>query len=416
MSETLLSIIIPVFNQWEITRDCLCSLRRHTPGENFEVIVADNASSDATAKALAPLGTELFGPRFRLLRFESNRNFGPACNAAAQSAGAPLLFFLNNDTLLTPEWLPPLLRVFQEENPPGAAGPLLLYPDQSVQHLGIAFSTRSPIHLYSGFKTDHPAVGRTRRLQAITGAAMMLPATVFQAAEGFFEGYRNGYEDMDLCLRLRRAGHKLRCVPAARVIHLESKSAGRFTHDNDNGILFNQRCLDYIYPDLHQHGVRDGFCAVINDLLGQSLLTPPERDAELRAAVAALDPAQRPAALLQGITDNPYWAWGYETLADMLETQGKHLEAAYLQARLTEFYPTRKAALKLLRMTNSHDPQEMRRYGEHLLADITAVQSDPELQKNLLQRHITLAEKFHDRLLLDLCKGKLADLEQNRAS
>ena len=77
-------------------------------------------------------------------------------------------------------------------------------------------------------------------------------------------------------------------------------------------------------------------------------------------------------------------------------------------------YPTREAALKLPRLTERCDHQEMRRYSERLLADITVIQSDPELQKALLRRHINLAEKFRDRLLQDMCARKLTELKQNQ--
>ena len=83
-----LSVIIPVFNKWELTRDCLLSLRDYTPGDDFEVIVVDNASSDDTPAELPSLGEALFPGRFTCLRFSENRNFGPACNAGAKAATA----------------------------------------------------------------------------------------------------------------------------------------------------------------------------------------------------------------------------------------------------------------------------------------------------------------------------------------
>ena len=117
------SVVIPVFNNWELTRACLQSLREHTSGIDVEVVVADNASSDATARELLPLGEALFHGRFQRLRFEKNRNFGPACNAGARAATAPFVFFLNNDTLPTPNWSAPLLEAFQADDSLGAVAP-----------------------------------------------------------------------------------------------------------------------------------------------------------------------------------------------------------------------------------------------------------------------------------------------------
>jgi GT2 family glycosyltransferase len=95
----LLSVIIPVRDQWSLTRQCLHALRRATPGDFFEVLVVDNASHDATPTACPPLGRELFGKRFLSLRQKTNIGFGPACNLAAHMAQSELLFFLNNDTV-----------------------------------------------------------------------------------------------------------------------------------------------------------------------------------------------------------------------------------------------------------------------------------------------------------------------------
>ena len=128
----LFSVIIPVFNKWELTANCLRSLREHTRDCDIEVIVVDNGSSDETAGDLPSLGGELFGRRFLPIRFEENRNFGPACNAGARAASAPLVFFLNNDTVLTPGWAPPLLQALAEDPSLGGVGPLLLYEDETV--------------------------------------------------------------------------------------------------------------------------------------------------------------------------------------------------------------------------------------------------------------------------------------------
>lgn len=165
-SGLLFSAIIPVFNKWELTRACLESLRQNTPGADFAVIVVYNASSDATATDCLPLGQALFPGRFRYLRFAANRNFGPACNAGAQAADSPLLFFLNNDTLLEPGWLPPLLRALDLDARTGAVGPLLCYPHDPrlgvrVQHLGIAVGPQLyPSHLYEYFPAGAQAAQR----------------------------------------------------------------------------------------------------------------------------------------------------------------------------------------------------------------------------------------------------------------
>ncbi len=323
MSAPVFSVIIPVFNKWELTAVCLRSLREHTPDHDFETIVVDNGSRDDTAHALQAPGESLFGQRFTRIRFEENRNFGPACNAGAKAASAPLLFFLNNDTLLTPGWAPPLLDALAADPCLGGVGPLLLYEDRTVQHLGVAFSLSRVEHLYRDFLPDHPAVTRKRRLQAITAAALMLPRELFFQHEGFYEDYRNGFEDLDLCLRIGQTGKHFACAPASVVIHLESRTPGRKDNDAHNSALLTQRCRSLFRPDKHLHGLRDGFLPFIDDSLDIGLRLKDED--EERLARTVLD--QPPAVWHERCREHPYWVRGREYLAGILEEQGLAAEA-----------------------------------------------------------------------------------------
>ena len=238
-----LSVVIPVHNKWELTAACLRSLAEHTPGGDVAVIVVDNASADDTSGACPALGSSLFGRRFRYRRFENNRNFGPACNAGAALADSDLLFFLNNDTLLTPGWLPPLQDALAAEPDLVGVGPLLAYPDDTVQHLGIVITPAggSIGHLYAGLPLAHPLARRRRRFPAIPGAARMVSRALFLEAGGFCEAYVNGFEDVDFCLALAENGGVMSVIPESRVIHFESQTPQRRDHDEDNGRLLRAR-------------------------------------------------------------------------------------------------------------------------------------------------------------------------------
>lgn len=317
------SVVIPVFNKWDLTAECLRSLREHTPGDEAEIVVVDNGSGDDTALALEPLGKSLFGRRFTRIRFEENRNFGPACNAGAKAASAPLLFFLNNDTLLTPGWAPPLLEALAADASLAGIGPLLLYEDHTVQHLGVAFSLSRVEHLYNGFPADHPAVLRKRHFQAVTAAALMTPRECFLEHGGFYEEYRNGFEDVDFCLRLGRAGKRFACAPSSVIFHLESRTPGRKDNEAHNSALLTRRCKGLFRPDKHLHGLRDGFRPFIDDSLDISLRLKDEDEAELvRAALG-----QAPSVWGQRCREHPYWVRGREYLAEVLEKQGHAAEA-----------------------------------------------------------------------------------------
>lgn len=328
--QPVFSVVIPVFNNWELTVNCLQSLREHTPGIDAEVIVADNGSADDTAHALEPLGRSLFGRRFTRIRFEENRNFAPACNAGAKAASAPLLFFLNNDTLLTSGWAPPLLETLAADSSLAGVGPLLLYEDRTVQHLGVTFSLSGVEHLYSGFPADHPVVGRKRHFQVVTAAALMTPRELFLEHGGFYEEYRNGFEDVDFCLRLVQAGKRFTCVPESAIFHLESRTPGRKDAETHNSALLTRRCKHLFRSDKHLHGLRDGFRPFINDALGISLRLKDEDEAEfVRIALE-----QPPVAWHQICCEQPYWIRGREYLAELLEKHGHAAESLAIRTEV----------------------------------------------------------------------------------
>ncbi len=332
------SVVIPVYNKWALTRDCLQSLAKAGAVAALEVLVVDNASADATANECLPLGRELFGERFRLLRQERNVNFGPACNIGAQEAAGEHVFFLNNDTLVRPGWLGPLLKAFRDDPRLGAVGPLLTYPVTGrVQHLGVTFTPQlKPVHLFEHFPADHPVVRPGRRLQAVTAAALMIPRRLFLELGGFHEGFVNGFEDVDLCCRLRRAGWRMGCEPGARIVHLASQTPGRFRAEDANHALLTQRCGDYFSPDMHKHAGREGYELRLNEWLMGYAALPERREAELDALHGEETNALALHELLQR---EPLWRLGYDRLAAVLAAQGEWEAAVYAAWLRAYFFP-----------------------------------------------------------------------------
>ncbi|MDR2696637.1 MAG: glycosyltransferase family 2 protein, partial [Deltaproteobacteria bacterium] len=237
------SIVIPAWNLWDMTRDCLESLAKHTPPGAAELVVVDNGSSDATRTELEGFGRALFGEDFQAVRLDRNMGFAVGCNSGARAARGALLFFLNNDTLAAPNWLPPLLQGLQAGPGIGMAGPLLLFPESGrVQHCAVVFAPTLEVqHLYFHFPGDHPALRAPRQPQALSGAALLLDRDVFSRCGGFYEGYQNGFEDLDLCCGLRKQGLRLACVPQSIMYHLASQTPGRNDHDSANARLINER-------------------------------------------------------------------------------------------------------------------------------------------------------------------------------
>ena len=339
-----ISIVIPAWNLWEVTASCLRSLAMHDGGA--QVVVVDNGSTDATRTELEPLGTALFGTRFLRVCLPENRGFAAGCNAGASAASGGALLFLNNDTLATPGWLPPLKEALDTPGT-GAVGPLLLYPDGRTQHCGVSFTPLGGVkHLYADFPGDHPAVRRTHPLQAITGAALLLRRADFEAAGGFCEDYANGYEDLELCFSLRQRGLSLAVVSASTVVHAESRTPGRHTRTPDNAALFGQRWGEHVRPDFHQQVALDGYETRLNAQGVSYAVPPPERE---RALSAQWGGGASERDLRAALHEEPLWREGHLLLGRLLAARNawpEALEAAGLALRLL---PTPEMARLLLR-------------------------------------------------------------------
>jgi GT2 family glycosyltransferase len=222
------SIIVPVFNQWQITKGCLQAIWSTVPREcEIEVIVSDDASSDHTPLELASLAAS--EPRLKVLRNENNSGFVESCNWAAAVATGDILVFLNNDTVPNPGWLTPLLRTFGLFSHVGAVGGKLLFPDGHLQEAGgIIFSDASAYHFGRGEPNAMaPLFDYVRQVDYVSGALMATPRDLFAALGGFDLAFAPGYyEDTDYCFRLRERGYAVYYQPEAVVVHLEGATAG----------------------------------------------------------------------------------------------------------------------------------------------------------------------------------------------
>jgi GT2 family glycosyltransferase len=171
MLTPLVSIIIPVFNQWRFTEECLEALVRHSsPDIPTEVVVVDNASTDETAS-----GLRAWRDRWSALKVESlsrNTGFSPACNHGAHVSSGEYLLFLNNDTAPQAGWLESLLDELRQPGV-GLVGPKLVYPGgKSINHAGYVFGLGSFYGIYHEHDSDAPEVNKKRDYQALLGACI----------------------------------------------------------------------------------------------------------------------------------------------------------------------------------------------------------------------------------------------------
>ncbi|MDB5039432.1 MAG: hypothetical protein JWN27_158 [Candidatus Eremiobacteraeota bacterium] len=234
-------VVVPVHGKWDLTERCLETLRSRDACVRA-VIVVDDASLDDTAARLRERDDVV--PVF----LERNVGFSAACNAGARRATADAVLFLNNDTLVPPGAIGRLAQELTADATIGAAGPRLLYADGTVQSAGgtVAASTGEAARAFISLDGDAPEVNVPGDYIALTGAALLVRREAFDAVGGFDEVYRNGFEDVDLGMKLWTAGWRVRYVPEAAIVHLEGASRGRAHDEEANRGAFGQRWGPYL--------------------------------------------------------------------------------------------------------------------------------------------------------------------------
>lgn len=221
----IVSIVIPVHNQLHYTRQCLASIEENTDSGGYEVIVVDDASTDGTAEFLQEWSRRKNW--FRSVTNSENSGFARSCNRGAELSSSHYLLFLNNDTVVTPGWLSPLLDTLKMHPDIGIVAPKLVFPDGAIQHCGKVWgewqAARShPDHIYYREPGESDHVNRARDYQTLTGACLLLRRDEFFRYGPFDEQYENGWEDDDLCYACREQGLRVHYFPASTVIHFQS--------------------------------------------------------------------------------------------------------------------------------------------------------------------------------------------------
>lgn len=340
MDRPLVSILIPVFNNWSLTQNCLLSLCEHMPTDlSFEVILVDNNSTDETARDAQPFGQSLLGERFRLFRQEENLGFARAINLGASEARGEYLYLLNNDTIIISDPVSTPMALLEKHSDLGATGPLLIFPDSGrIQHLGITIAHGTKCsHLYFLFPPSHPVTKRERRFQAITMAAFCVRRELFMRLGGLFEGYVNGMEDVDFCVRMSQEGLACAIAPETIVHHIAGQSVGRFDQDVKNSRLLGSRCSKLLTPDMNVHAEADGYQMRLNPWLDPYLVLGQQRQQEMDAAwQACSDPEALPEMLFQ----EPCWEHGWDILQDHFQRLGDPHGELFTLVQKSAFYPT----------------------------------------------------------------------------
>lgn len=217
------SIIIPVYNQFSYTCKCIKAIAEHSGDISYEVIVADDCSTDKVKKLSE------FIKGIRIYRNEKNLRFLLNCNNAAKYARGEYIVFLNNDTQVQPNWLQPLVDLLDQNKDIGLAGSKLIYPDGRLQEAGgIVWEDGSAWNYGNRDNADKPEYNYVKDVDYISGASIMIRKELWEKIGGFDERYSPAYcEDTDLAFSVRKAGYRVVYQPKSVVVHFEGISNGK---------------------------------------------------------------------------------------------------------------------------------------------------------------------------------------------
>ena len=216
------SVIIPVYNQFDYTYNCVKSIIKNSGDIAYEIIIADDCSTDVTREI------EKVIENIRVEVTEKNVRFLLNCNNAAKHARGEYILFLNNDTQVQKDWLRPLVELIERDDSIGMVGSKLIYPDGFLQEAGgIVWKDASAWNYGNRKNPEDPEFNYVKEADYISGAAIMIRRRLWEEIGGFDERFVPAYyEDTDLAFEVRKHGYKVLYQPLSQVVHFEGVSNG----------------------------------------------------------------------------------------------------------------------------------------------------------------------------------------------
>lgn len=239
VAQPRVSILIPVYNEPDITIECLMAIAEWGVAADYEVVIADDASDDPLIAGLGEI------PGLVHARQATNVGFVANCNAGFAVCRGAYVLLLNNDTQVQPDAIDRMVRALDGDVTLGAVGPKLIYPNGRLQEAGCFLRPNGESGMVGLFRDpEEPGFCYDRDVAYCSGAALMLRKSALDGPL-FDDAFRPAYcEDADLCLRLRSAGHRVRYLHQAVVVHHLSVSTNRGSVARKlRGISRNQQTL-----------------------------------------------------------------------------------------------------------------------------------------------------------------------------
>ena len=251
-----ISILIPNKDNISYLSKCIDSIQKKSNYSNFEIVIIENNSEkNETKKFYSFLKNK--DPRIKIIEYDGGFNYSKINNFGSKFASGDYLLLLNNDTeVISKNWLEEMLMFAQREDV-GAVGAKLYYADNSIQHAGVIVGIAgSAGHAHRFFSRNSSGylhrASIVQNLSAVTGACLMTKRKVWEQMQGLDEKFAVAFNDVDFCLRLRKAGYLVIFTPYSELYHYESKSRGyedtpekklRFSKERD---MFRKRWKNLI--------------------------------------------------------------------------------------------------------------------------------------------------------------------------
>lgn len=250
------SIIIPVYNQYKYTYLCLQAIYNTVLDVKYEVILADDCSTDETKNIENVIGN------MKVIHNAENLRFLKNCNNAVKYAKGKYILFLNNDTQVQPEWLNSLVELMESDAKIGMVGSRFVYPDGKLQEAGgIVWKDASAWNYGHGDDPSKPEYNYVKEVDYISGASIMIKSDLWGEIGGFDERFTPAYyEDSDLAFEVRKHGYKVMYQPKSIVVHFEGVSNGTDVTEGQKAyqVANREKFLEKWHDELEKNHFNNG--------------------------------------------------------------------------------------------------------------------------------------------------------------
>ena len=249
------SVVILSYNVAPLLKDCIDSIFKYTKDIGFEIIVVDNASTDDSAEV-----AKSFGSKIKFIQAKENLGFAKGNNLAIKQVKGKYILVLNPDTLFLENSLYRMFYWIDTHPDVAVVSCQLVDSEQKISPTGGYFPTLSRVVLWAFFLDDlplfsqfinsyHPKDADSRYAQEffpdwVTGAFFLIRQTVLKKIGSLDENIFMYGEELEWCLRAKRAGYQVGYTPITKIVHLERRSSAG---GSENAVLGEFKGLKYIY-------------------------------------------------------------------------------------------------------------------------------------------------------------------------